>query len=81
VWIGLQTVNALADAAGAATGVAWWAHIGGFAAGALLVVPMRRRGVRLFDGLHGAAAVGRAVVETPRRSSVPPSGRARRGRW
>lgn len=29
--------------------VAWWAHVGGFFAGALLVVPLRRRGVPLFD--------------------------------
>jgi rhomboid family protein len=30
-------------------GVAWWAHIGGMAAGAVLVVFMRRPGVTLFD--------------------------------
>jgi membrane associated rhomboid family serine protease len=30
--------------------VAWWAHIGGFVAGALLVVPMRDKRVPLFDG-------------------------------
>jgi len=30
--------------------VAWWANIGGFAAGALLVVPLRDQRVRLFDG-------------------------------
>ena len=29
--------------------VAWWAHIGGAAAGAILVVVMRRPGVPLFD--------------------------------
>ena len=29
--------------------VAWWAHVAGALAGALLVVPMRRRGVPLFD--------------------------------
>ena len=29
--------------------IAWWAHIGGMAAGALLIIPMRRRGVPLFD--------------------------------
>ena len=28
---------------------AWWAHIGGMAAGALLVIVLRRRGVQLFD--------------------------------
>ena len=31
------------------TQVAWWAHVAGALAGALLVVPMRRRGVPLFD--------------------------------
>jgi membrane associated rhomboid family serine protease len=29
--------------------VAWWAHIGGMAAGAILVLFMRRPGVMLFD--------------------------------
>jgi membrane associated rhomboid family serine protease len=30
--------------------VAWWAHIGGFLAGIVLVLPLRRRGVLLFGG-------------------------------
>ncbi len=35
--------------------VAWWAHIGGFLAGVALIIPMRRRGVRLLDqGLYGS---------------------------
>jgi membrane associated rhomboid family serine protease len=37
-----------------ADGVAWWAHIGGMAAGAVLVLFMRRPGVKLFD--RGLAA-------------------------
>jgi membrane associated rhomboid family serine protease len=45
-WAALQVWNALTDTAGA---VAWWSHVGGFLAGAALVVPMRRRGVVLFD--------------------------------
>jgi len=28
---------------------AWWAHIGGFVAGILLILPMRRKGVPLFN--------------------------------
>jgi membrane associated rhomboid family serine protease len=32
-----------------ADGVAWWAHIGGMAAGAVLILFMRRPGVMLFD--------------------------------
>jgi membrane associated rhomboid family serine protease len=35
--------------------VAWWAHIGGLAAGAVLILFMRRRGVPLFDQTPGGA--------------------------
>jgi membrane associated rhomboid family serine protease len=45
-WIVLQFLNIFA---GADKEVAWWTHIGGLAAGALLVVFMRRPGVELFD--------------------------------
>jgi membrane associated rhomboid family serine protease len=31
------------------TSTAWWAHVGGFAAGALLITVMKRRDVKLFD--------------------------------
>jgi membrane associated rhomboid family serine protease len=44
IWFLLQVVNS-AVTAGAGGGVAWLAHIGGFVAGALLVVPFRRRDV------------------------------------
>jgi membrane associated rhomboid family serine protease len=38
-------------------GTAWWAHVGGMLAGAVLVLFMRRRGVPLFDrGLVAPAA-------------------------
>ncbi len=51
-WVlGFWAVSQLAMAALAPTddGVAWWAHIGGLAAGAVLVLFMRRPGVPLFD--------------------------------
>ena len=35
--------------------VAWWAHLGGLLAGALLILFMRRRGVVLFDRTRGGA--------------------------
>jgi membrane associated rhomboid family serine protease len=35
--------------------VAWGAHIGGLAAGAVLILFMRRRGVPLFDRTRGGA--------------------------
>jgi membrane associated rhomboid family serine protease len=48
LWAGLQVLNAtlLADST---SNTAWWAHIGGFLAGALLVIPLRRRDIPLFD--------------------------------
>lgn len=45
-WILFQVVMALGAVQ---EGVAWWAHVFGFAAGAILVIPFRRRGVPLFD--------------------------------
>ncbi|WP_417767943.1 rhomboid family intramembrane serine protease [Stappia sp.] len=45
-WIAFQLVMAFGFGD---TQVAWWAHVAGALAGALLVVPMRRRGVPLFD--------------------------------
>lgn len=46
-WIAIQVVSGLLTASDAA-GVAWFAHVAGFAAGMALVVPFKRRGVRLF---------------------------------
>lgn len=52
-WILLQVVMAVMPQMGP---VAWWAHIGGLLAGAVLVIFMRRPGVPLFDkGLHVSA--------------------------
>jgi len=48
LWIVFQFFNAWLAQAGQ-PGVAWWAHIGGFFAGVILIVPMRQRGVPLFD--------------------------------
>ncbi len=48
-WVLLQVFNVYMGGSGAG-GTAWWAHIGGFAAGVLLIGPMRRKGVPLFGG-------------------------------
>jgi membrane associated rhomboid family serine protease len=40
-------------------GVAWWAHVGGMVAGAVLVLFMRRRGVPLFDRALTGPAIER----------------------
>jgi membrane associated rhomboid family serine protease len=46
-WIATQFFYALV---GSSEPVAWWAHIGGFLAGMVLAVPLRRRGVALMGG-------------------------------
>ncbi|MGP9821611.1 rhomboid family intramembrane serine protease [Salinarimonas sp. NSM] len=43
---------AMALAGDTAAMVAWWAHVGGFAAGMILVVPLRHRDVALFQPAH-----------------------------
>ncbi|MEQ1577334.1 MAG: rhomboid family intramembrane serine protease [Hyphomicrobium sp.] len=51
-WVVMQIVMVVIPQSGP---VAWWAHIGGLVAGAVLVFFLRRRGVPLFDkGLHVA---------------------------
>lgn len=51
LWIAIQIVMVLVPQVGP---VAWWSHIGGLAAGAVLILFMRRPGVPLFDrGLPG----------------------------
>ena len=47
-WIGYQLFSASMDPSGI-SGIAWWAHIGGFFAGIVLIFPMRRKNVSLFD--------------------------------
>ncbi len=48
-WIGFQVASAAASGP-VGGGIAWWEHIGGFVAGALLVVPFRHKTVPLFEG-------------------------------
>ena len=48
-WIGFQVFSAAVSGPGGG-GIAWWEHIGGFAAGALLVVFFRHKAVPLFEG-------------------------------
>jgi membrane associated rhomboid family serine protease len=46
VWVATQLVMVLLNQADQ---VAWWAHVGGMVAGGILVLFLRRPGVRLFD--------------------------------
>lgn len=52
IWILAQVSNLFLASEEA---VAWWAHLGGLLAGAILVLFMRRRGVILFDRTRGGA--------------------------
>jgi membrane associated rhomboid family serine protease len=58
-------------------GVAFWAHVGGFVAGAVLVPFFKRRDVRLLERPHSRAFQVTSATAPTRRGSVPPSGR----RW
>lgn len=74
LWFGLQALNVLADPTGAASGVAWWAHLGGFGVGMLLTPLLRRRGFPLFSRRSRVTRV----------SLIPRAGRGsprRRGPW
>jgi membrane associated rhomboid family serine protease len=55
-WVLMQIVMVVVAPA---DGVAWWAHVGGMVAGAVLVLFMRRPGVMLFDKGVAAAAIER----------------------
>jgi membrane associated rhomboid family serine protease len=48
VWFGMQLLSGWATLGSAEGGVAFWAHVGGFVAGMVLILPFKRRGVRLF---------------------------------
>ena len=53
VWIVLQIVSVIFDEG---SGTAWWAHIGGLIAGAVLILFMRKPGIPLFDRSTGLEA-------------------------
>ena len=85
-WFLLQFVQqAMTSAvAGGQGGVAYWAHIGGFVAGAILILLMRRRGIGLFH--RAQPHVSGERIEGPlyrRNSRIPDSGSGshRRGPW
>ncbi|MHA7888482.1 rhomboid family intramembrane serine protease [Roseicyclus sp.] len=74
LWFGLQLVNGLSmDVAGG--GVAYWAHAGGFVAGAVLVLPawLRRGGPAFWSRWHGRPPHDEVsyVVERRRTSPIP----------
>lgn len=76
LWIATQVVSAAIDDGSEST--AWWAHIGGFIAGMLFVLPMRQRGVPLFDRMLEPAFADDSSPATSKpkrsRSRFPASG-------
>ncbi len=48
-WFALQLLSGAASLGQARGGVAFWAHIGGFVAGMILIPVFKKRGVRLFQ--------------------------------
>ena len=72
-WIGYQFLSASVAAGGAGGGVAWWAHIGGFIAGVILIIPMRQKGVPLFDSGRKKFELSLGVEKAPQRASKGPS--------
>jgi membrane associated rhomboid family serine protease len=76
-WIGFQVLAALGSG-GTGGGVAWWAHIGGFVAGAALVPWFRNKAIPLFGG--GTHPKGIRVKRPPRRGPAAPDPAAGRPR-
>ena len=79
LWFGVQLISGLGSTQ-AAGGVAFWAHVGGFAAGLVLVLLLRPRGLALlhppkspgFEAVRPGDFAGRATFH---QGSVPPAGR------
>ncbi len=91
IWFVMQIMPALS---GVDDGVAWWAHVGGFLVGMVLVLLLKRRDVRLFQGANrprGSLEPPTITIRLPQRgrSRVPVSGTPpqksssppRRGPW
>ncbi len=49
-WIGFQFYSAALNGANGQEAIAWWAHIGGFVVGMILIVPLRYKILPLFGG-------------------------------
>lgn len=69
IWFGFELINGLADAGGSG-GVAYWAHVGGFAGGLLMTWPVwLRRGARRYWARNDGHPPHPGAVYAP--SSVP----------
>ncbi len=69
LWIFMQVANL-----GGGGNIAWWAHIGGFAVGMLLVLPFKRRHVKLFGNGHLNQTAHPDTIVTPAPIEIEPKG-------
>ena len=65
LWFVLQLFNTAIVVDETGGGVAYWAHIGGFIAGALLILVFRKKGVLLFDRGRPEAIAAHQVPRLP----------------
>jgi membrane associated rhomboid family serine protease len=78
LWFALQFISgAMTPTESGEGGVAFWAHVGGFVAGVVLVPFFKRREVRLFDHPHSRPFAVMPPSAVTRRGSVPPAGNRR----
>lgn len=83
--IGLDVISALLPDPDSDVLIAWWAHIGGFAAGAALILVIRHRDVALFQpaGAYPEDSFRRfrwlMINLTPKSATVEPTSRWRQG--
>ncbi len=75
IWIGFQ-FYAVSQVTGDAAGVAWWAHIGGFIAGIVLIVPFRYKSVPLWR--RGELPGGLEIKVKPRSNQDQADSRPKR---
>lgn len=61
LWFAFQLASVAMTPKGAG-GVAWWAHIGGFVAGAIMIFVFRKRDVTLFDKGYVPRAKRRSII-------------------
>ena len=81
LWIGFQIYAVTAFPDVAQDGVAWWAHIGGFLAGLLLIVPFRHKAIPLWQGRDLPSGIEMTVRDSrpQRRDDSGRDTRSRRG--
>jgi membrane associated rhomboid family serine protease len=63
-WIGFQIYAVTAVPEVARDGVAWWAHIGGFVAGLVLIVPFRHKAIPLWQSRDLPSGIEMTVRDT-----------------